>query len=101
MKHNRPPDLCDVCRQHRPIHHFVDIEMGAPRDRHVCATCFAGYRASSAPEVIDIDELVLSRGKCERCGAPAFCISGIPGPNRTVLCHDCAERECAGESAEA
>ena len=73
-------ELCDTCRQHRAIVRFVDTEMGSPRNRQVCATCFSGYRPASADELIDMDTILLLQGKCERCGKPAFCASGIPGP---------------------
>ena len=85
-------ELCDTCRQHRAIVRFVDTEMGSPRNRQVCATCFSGYRPASADELIDMDTILLLQGKCERCGKPAFCAGGIPGPDRHVLCKGCADQ---------
>ncbi len=92
-------ELCDTCRQHRAIVRFVDNETGSPRDRKVCATCFLARRPSSDLEMIDINKVVLLQGKCERCGKPAFCVSGIPGPDRLVLCQECAEQKSGEQRA--
>jgi hypothetical protein len=67
--------------------------MGYPRDRRVCATCFTGYHATPGVALMDIDRLIFADGKCERCGGRAFVISGIPGPDRRVLCNECAKVE--------
>ena len=84
--------VCDACRQHRAVIRFVDTDMGVARCRRMCATCFSGYHSTTGAELIDIDKLVLLQGKCERCGKPAVCASGIPGPDRLVLCEECADK---------
>ena len=97
---NQQVDLCDVCRQHRAIHRFVEADMVRPRDRQVCATCFTGYHATPASALIDINKVIYAQGKCEKCGGRPFSISGIPGPDRRVLCYECAERKDENDSAE-
>ena len=74
-------ELCDTCRQHRAIVRFMDTHLGSCRNRQVCVSCYAGYRAA-------VD--VMRRGKCERCGKPAFNMRGIPGPDRHFLCVECS-----------
>jgi len=93
MMEIRRTDLCDVCRQHFAIHRFNEFDLGHSRDRQVCASCFTGYHATPAAAVFDVNKLLLAQGNCEMCGGRAFAVSGIPGPDRRVLCSECAQEQ--------
>ena len=57
----------------------------------VCVTCFEGYRAARGSAWLLFQLMMLGQVKCQRCGARAMIISDIPGPDREVLCYDCAD----------
>ena len=83
-------DLCDTCRQNRAIRHWIDAEQpGQLIDRQVCAMCLGLSESEAACE---LPEYLLAVGKCQFCGAPAFSVSGVPGPKRVVACSECEKK---------
>jgi hypothetical protein len=93
------PHLCDTCRQHQAVHSFLDLDRatGVPTPRHLCITCYGLYPLP-IDQQIDLEKQILTAGKCEVCGAPAFAISGIPGPERRVHCYECGRSSLGSES---
>jgi hypothetical protein len=88
-----PPDIrCDTCRQHRAVEHFIDAghASGVPTQRHLCIVCF-GFHPITDWHLVELHQYILTSGKCEQCGAPAFAVYGIPGPRCHVYCETCAD----------
>jgi hypothetical protein len=81
---SQPKPLCDTCRQHWAPYHFEEEGV----QRHLCIECHARYPMSDWQQVEQTKEILL-QGKCEVCGGQPFAVSGIPGPQRKVLCSDC------------
>jgi hypothetical protein len=65
----------------------ADHASGQAVERRLCLFC---PYPTNPWLLAELSKQIFAEGKCERCGGEAFSVSGLPGPDRRVLCRACS-----------